>query len=96
MRPMGFARGVGGPDGEASVSIEKAENGYLVTLAPQFSFDDLGPMAYPMVRPEPHEIEGIKKSREKSRPRVFIYLSLDDAWSAVKEFLMDGRMPKSS
>jgi hypothetical protein len=87
-------RALGGMGGEDSVSITKAENGYFVTLSPRCDMGDMLGAPYIMERPEPHQIESMKKEHEKSRPKVFVYHSLDDAWAAVKEFLMDGRIPQ--
>lgn len=95
MRPMYHA--LGGMGGEDSVNIAKAENGYLVTLTPRYDMGEMGlGSSYIMERPEPHQLAAMKQEQEKTRPRVFVYSSIDDAWAAVKEFLMDGRMPKVS
>ena len=74
-----------------SVGISRAENGYMVVLKPDmdpFAYGHLGRMV------EPHQVDAMKEQHEKTRPRIFIFADIDDAWIAVKEFLLDGRIPK--
>jgi hypothetical protein len=81
----------GGDEGdEEKVDIRRAENGYIVTMYP---VDES--MDYPHPgRLTPEDFEEMKAAREKSRPRVFVFADIDKALDAVKEFLLDGRIPK--
>lgn len=76
----------------SSVQISRAENGYMVTLYPPTQFEAMG-MPFMMEKPEPHQIQEVKTAHEKSKPRVFVFASIEDAWDAVKGFLLDGHMP---
>lgn len=80
--------------GELSVSISKAENGYLVTLIPPGD-PDVDFLCGPIVGecPEPHQIAEMKEARKKSQPKVFVFSDLEQVWDAVKGFLLDARMP---
>ena len=81
-----------------SVQITKAENGYMVTLARAGGdggggiFESLG-VAF-SASSEPQALKDLKKERDRLRPHVFVYSDIEDAWSAIKEFLLDGRLPK--
>ena len=77
-----------------SVQIEKAENGYMVTLELGGSGGGLGFGATPFDKPDDHHLAELQKEMERNRPRVFVYVGIEDAWEAIKEFLLDGRMPK--
>ena len=89
-------RGVHMPGGGPSVHIEKAENGYMVSLI-QGGDPMMGGIGMPFDRtPEPHMMEELKKEADKYRPRIFVYSEIEEAWNAIKEFLLDGRMPKSA
>ena len=83
-----------GSTGGPTVQIEKAENGYMVTLELGGSGGDLGVEATPFDKPDNHHLAEIQKEMERTRPRVFVYIGIEDAWEAIKEFLLDGRMPK--
>ena len=82
-----------------SVQIAKAENGYMVTLARAGGdgggggiLESLG-VAF-SAPSEPQTLKDIKKEMDRLRPHVFVYSDIEDAWSAIKEFLLDGRLPK--
>ncbi len=88
----------GGRSRGPHVSIAKAENGYMVTLIPGKGFDDdedMDVMPFPGSPPEPHQVKALLQYREKKRPRIFVFPEIEQAWDAVKEFLLDGRMPKT-
>ena len=88
--------GMHGRRGGPSVEIAKAENGYMVTLARRGNDDDaLMDLGTDFgVPPEPHRLQEAKKERERVRPRVYVYSEIEEAWAAIKEFLLDGRIPK--
>lgn len=82
-----------------SVQIAKAENGYMVTLAPQGGdgggagiLENLG-IAFGAPS-EAKAVQDLKKERDRLRPHVFVYSDIEDAWTAIKEFFLDGRLPK--
>lgn len=89
---MAYGQGPMMQDGDG-VHISKAENGYMVTLFPALKFEAMQ-MPFMFEKPEPHQISEMKEAHQKSKPRVFVFSNIDDAWSAIKEFLLDGRMPK--
>ena len=79
-----------------NVQIAKAENGYMVTLDRGGDggniFESLG-VAFSNPQ-EPPNLEALKKERERLKSHVFVYSDVEDAWAAIKEFLLDGRLPK--
>ena len=86
----------GGGGNGPYVGIEKAENGYMVTLQPAQP-DPIGILP-PMLGggyTEQGDYEKMREEASKQQPRVFVFLEIEQAWSAIKEFLLDGRMPSS-
>lgn len=76
-----------------SATIQRAENGYLVTFQPGRSVEmDMGFPTPPQAMTD-LRLEEIKCEIERSRPRVLVYIEITDAQRAINEFLMDGRMP---
>lgn len=93
------------PDSDnPSVNIQKAENGYMVTLQPkseQMSF--LQQLGIPGIPPDvamgsvshpAQSVDELKKAHERSRSRVYVFADLNSAWEAIQSFLLDARMPK--
>ncbi len=90
-------RGLGTPFGSGngpSVQIEKAENGYMVTLESGGAGGELMGGVGPYSKPDELQLAELQKEMDRTRPRVFVYVGIEDAWEAIKEFLLDGRMPK--
>ena len=90
----------GGSSDGPHVSIDKAANGYLVTLSPDpsggsFAAEELAYGGGAMGELSPAAMEKIREWSKKIKPKTFVFLDIEEAWGAVKEFLLDGRMPKS-
>ena len=86
-----YMRALRGDDGdEEKVDIRRAENGYIVTMYP---VDESMDFPHP-ARLSPEDLEELKAAREKGRPRVFVFADIEKVMEAVKEFLLDGRIPK--
>ncbi len=93
-RPIGAYSAIGMGEGEG-VSIQKAENGYMITLVPPGNSDlEFGPFStLGGDKPEPHQLQAMREAMEKSRPRVFVFSDIEVALEAIKEFLLDGKLP---
>ncbi len=83
----------GGEGRHPTVLIEKAENGYLVTLSPAIDTLGMGDFMGVGEFPDPERVTKLRKDQEKFSPKVFVFADIQSAWDAVQNFLLDGRMP---
>ena len=79
----------------ASVSIQKAENGYMITLQPSYDplslIEGFRPVAQEF--PDQDKLDKLRRDQERFSPKVYVFSDLKEAWNAVQEFLMDEKLP---
>lgn len=95
-----IARGLGRGDsgGGISAEITKASNGYMVTFRHSTGEDVLDMYAGMAMREDavlPPDLDALKEESERVRPKVFVYSKLEEAWTALRAFFMDGKLPES-